>query len=149
MLPLTGKELLEVIPQRPPFVMIDQLFATEGNQCTTTFTITAGNVLCDNGKLNPSGLLENIAQTAAAMAGYNSKIEKKEQPMGFIGDIRSFTYTKLPPIGALIITEVIRENEVMGVTIIAGKIQLDNEEIASCKMKIFSIAGNINEKKES
>jgi len=142
MLPITGIELIALIPQKPPFVMIDTLITTDGIRCTTAFTILADNVLCDDGKLNPSGLLENIAQTAAVMSGYSLKMENKERLAGFIGNIRDFAWTQLPAIGDEIITEVTLDNKVFDVTIITGRIKLGTEEIASCNMKIFKAIKN-------
>jgi predicted hotdog family 3-hydroxylacyl-ACP dehydratase len=134
---LDGDELIALIPQRPPFVMISKLLNADAESCRTSFIVSADNVLCDNGKLNPSGLIENIAQTCAAMKGYECKKENKNAPLGFIGDVKDFHYSKLPGAGEEIQTEIVIENKVFDVTLISGKITLDGEEIASCKMKIF------------
>ena len=40
-------------------------------------------------------------------------------------------------IGEQLRTTVIIEKKVFDVLLISGKIQIDNEEIASCKMKVF------------
>ena len=137
MLPLSGDEMIALIPQKFPFVMIDTLLETDGVRCTTAFTIRADNMLCDAGKLNTSGLIENMAQTAAVMSGYWSKLHNRVRPKGFIGDISNFTCTRLPALGDQIITEIIEEKEVFEVAIISGKVKLGNEVIASCKLKIF------------
>jgi predicted hotdog family 3-hydroxylacyl-ACP dehydratase len=137
MMPISGDELQALIPQKPPFVMVDKLIATDGVKCTTSFGIFAGNLLCDNGRLNPSGMIENIAQSAALMFGYSSKTENKNASIGYIADIRNFTYTKQPGVGTEIITEVNLTHEVLDVKIISGIIRLANEEIASCTIKIF------------
>lgn len=137
MLPVAGDELIELIPQRPPFVMISKLLNAGAGICETSFLVQADNVLCDKGKLNPSGMIENIAQTCAAMKGYECKKENKKAPAGFIGDVKDFSYSMLPVVGEEIQTEIVIEHKIFDVTLISGKITLNGEEIASCKMKIF------------
>jgi hypothetical protein len=119
--------------------MIDKLLKATETNCTSAFTILSNNVLCSQGQLNPSGLLENIAQTAAAMSGYASKMADKTEPLAVIGDIRNFNCTQLPNIGDEIITEVAIVNKIFDVLLVEGKITLGNSEIASCSMKIFTI----------
>jgi predicted hotdog family 3-hydroxylacyl-ACP dehydratase len=62
--------ILSLIPQQPPFVMIDQLDHSDETVTRCRFTVKAENVLTINGQFTEAGLLENIAQTAAARAGY-------------------------------------------------------------------------------
>ena len=66
-----------LIPQRPPFVMIDKLLSFSETTTTTGLSIRADNIFVENGLFKEPGLVENIAQTAAARAGYVSQTEKK------------------------------------------------------------------------
>lgn len=136
-LPLRGAALIEVIPQQPPFVFISELKEINGNRCTTSFLITEKCLLVKDGKLSSGGLIENMAQSAAAKVGYEYKLANKTIPVGFIGDVRHFENSNLPLIGEEIFTTIEIENEVFGVTLISGKVKLNGEKIASCKMKIF------------
>ena len=61
-----------LIPQKPPFVMVDKLFSVTETTTTTGFTIQADNIFVKDGVFKDPGLVENIAQTAAASAGYVS-----------------------------------------------------------------------------
>ena len=139
---IIGDALLELIPQRPPFVLIDALVSVDDTSCTTAFTISGDHVLCDDGKLNPSGLIENMAQTAAAMSGYAAHTKGIKQGIGFIGDIRDFSYTQLPSVGDEIITRATIDTAIFDVVIVTGMVTLTGREIASCKMKIFKMAAN-------
>jgi predicted hotdog family 3-hydroxylacyl-ACP dehydratase len=135
--PITGKKLIDLIPQKPPFVLISSLNEVSENNCITTFVFTAAHVLCQNGELTSAGLMENIAQTAAAKMGYECFLEGKKIPIGFIGDVRDFIFTRLPKAGEELTTEITIENKIFDVTIMSGKVMVDGKEIASCKMKIF------------
>jgi predicted hotdog family 3-hydroxylacyl-ACP dehydratase len=137
MKPITDSDLLALIPQKPPFVMISELVNANEKKCTTKFKILDENVLCDNGILNPSGLIENIAQSCAAHKGYECIVQNQTVPVGFIGEVRDFTYSKLPKAGDIITTEITIENQIFDVTLISGKVFHDKTEIASCAMKIF------------
>ena len=57
--------------------MVDKLVYCDDNRARTNFLVQEGNILVEDGVLVEAGLVENIAQTAAARSGYLSKIEKK------------------------------------------------------------------------
>lgn len=136
-LPVSGQNLIDLIPQKPPFVLVSTLQAVSENNSVTNFVVDASHVLCYEGKLTIAGLLENIAQTAAAKMGYECKMLGKKIPIGFIGDVRDFSFVKLPIAGEMIETEIVITNQIFDVSIITGSVKLNGEEIAHCKMKIF------------
>jgi predicted hotdog family 3-hydroxylacyl-ACP dehydratase len=137
LLPVAGDALIDLIPQKPPFVLIDALVAISEHDCKTTFTVTENHVLCNKGVLSAAGLIENMAQTCAAKAGYEYMQAGKQIPVGFIGDVRNFVCIKRPLVNQVITTSIHIDNQVFGFSLITGKIELEGEEIASCKMKIF------------
>ena len=126
-----------LIPQRPPFVMIDKLVSFSETETSTAFTIKADNIFVENGIFKEPGLVENIAQTAAARAGYVSKTENKPVLVGYIGAVNNLKIFSLPKTGNELITEITIENQIFDVTLITGKITCNNEIIAECKIKIF------------
>ena len=126
-----------LIPQRPPFVMIDKLVSFSETETSTAFTIKADNIFVENGIFKEPGLVENIAQTAAARAGYVSKTENKPVLVGYIGAVNNLKIFSLPKTGNELITEITIENQIFDVTLISGKITYNDEIIAECKMKIF------------
>jgi predicted hotdog family 3-hydroxylacyl-ACP dehydratase len=134
---LDSLNVLEVLPQRPPMVMIDKLLFVDAEKITSTFSIHQDCIFCNNAFLTESGMVENIAQTGAAGFGYLDFIAQKPILLGFIASIKNLTIKLLPPIGQTIITEVVVDNPVMGFNIIKGKILLNDMEIASCEMRIF------------
>ena len=138
MFPISGDRLTNLIPQKPPFVFINSLNEVSDNACITSFTFGTDNVLCENGKLMMAGLLENMAQSAGCKMGYEDFIENKKSRRGFIGEVKDFSVLRIPAAGEQLTTKIKVEGKVFGaVTLIAGKIFVDDEEIASCKMKVF------------
>jgi predicted hotdog family 3-hydroxylacyl-ACP dehydratase len=126
-----------LIPQRPPFVMIDKLLSFSETTTTTGFSIKTDNIFVEDGLFKEPGLVENIAQTAAARAGYVSQTESKPVLVGYIGAVNNLQVFMLPQTGSELITEITTENQIFDVTLISGKITCNGQLIAQCKMKIF------------
>lgn len=135
--PVSALNVLDVIPQRPPVVMIDVLKFSDASKTISEFEIKESCIFCNNGFLSESGMIENIAQTGAAGFGYLDRLNKKPVSLGFIASIKNIQIIQLPPAGSLIITEVMAHEPVMGFNIITGKILLNDSIVASCEMRIF------------
>ena len=129
--------ILELIPQRPPFVMIDQLTYSDERSAKGRLFIKESNVLCHNGYLQEAGLMECIAQTAAAFTGYRNKIRNQKISEGYIGAVKNLVIYELPPVGAMIRSEITIENEIVGYTIITGRIMMEQKLLALCEMRIL------------
>jgi predicted hotdog family 3-hydroxylacyl-ACP dehydratase len=134
---LSGQQILELIPQRPPIVMVDKLIAVADKKTTTGLTIQAGNIFVMDGQFREPGLIENIAQSAAVGVGYFYRNRNEKVPTGFIGAVKNLSIHFLPQAGSDIITEITIEHEVMNATIIRGIISQDGQIVAEGEMKIF------------
>lgn len=139
-------EITEYIPQRPPMVMIDQLVQADDSSATTTFKISGENIFVDNGRFTEPGLIENMAQTAAALVGYQCKIDKTTVPLGFIAAIKNWKLYTLPGIDSEIETSVQVINTVMDVTIVEGNATQGNEKVCACELRIL-VQPNSEDKK--
>jgi 3-hydroxyacyl-[acyl-carrier-protein] dehydratase len=131
------EEVLPFIPQRPPFVMIDKLVRADGEASETTFTIREGHLLVENGFFIEAGLVENMAQTAAAGTGSKAQQESKQAPVGYIGAIKALQVKQLPAVGETITTTITFVHQVMNAHIVQGVVKIGDAEIASCELKIF------------
>ena len=140
----SGNEVLEFIPQRAPFVMIDKILYSDEEKSVSGFKILASNILCQNGFLSESGLVENIAQTAGSGVGYVYKKNNIPAPIGYIAAIKDLKVFSLPPVDAEIITEVRITNKVLNITVVEGLVKHNEEIIATCEMRIF-----INQKSDN
>jgi predicted hotdog family 3-hydroxylacyl-ACP dehydratase len=133
----TELNILSLIPQQPPFVMIDRLEHSDETTTRTNFLVREENVLTINGVFSEAGLLENIAQSAAARAGYIARLENKPVRIGYIGAVKNFEVYSLPKTHDELVTEIKIEDVVMEVFILSGKIWCDQQLIAQCEMKVF------------
>lgn len=119
--------------------MIDHLTWTDETSSRTQFCIKADNILVEDGKFSASGLVENIAQTAAARAGYLAKNTGKADAIGYIGAIKNLEVFSLPQINDILETEIVIDNQIFDVTLISGKVKRGAETLAQCQMKVFII----------
>ena len=126
-----------LIPQKPPFVMIDQLLHSDEMVTRSSFRVTPGNVFTINGRFAEAGLMENMAQTAAARAGYMAGLENKPVKIGYIGSVKNLEIFGLPEINDDIQTEIKIEDQVFNVSMISGRVWCNGKLIAQCEMKIF------------
>jgi predicted hotdog family 3-hydroxylacyl-ACP dehydratase len=126
-----------LIPQRPPFVMVGELVSCEGGKTKTRFKVEADNIFFRNGKLREPALVENIAQTAAARAGWKALQNNKPVAIGYIGAVQKLEILHLPECGDVLETVIEEVNQVFDVTLITGKIVCDGKPLATCEMKIF------------
>lgn len=135
---LLNKDQLDaILPQRPPFVMIDALVADNPDATETSFEILPSNILIHNGKATAALLVENIAQTAAAGAGFKAQQGNGPVLVGFIGAIKNLEIHALPGVGARLRTITRQVNAVFNVSIVEGTVYLDDQLLASCEIKIF------------
>jgi predicted hotdog family 3-hydroxylacyl-ACP dehydratase len=131
------EDIQSLVPQRPPFVMIDKVLGVGEDMIRTGFTIKSDNIFVEDGEFKEPGLVENIAQAAAARAGYISRTENKPVFVGYIGAVKNLEIYSLPKTGDELITEISIENQIFDVTIASGKISCNETVLAQCKIKIY------------
>jgi 3-hydroxymyristoyl/3-hydroxydecanoyl-(acyl carrier protein) dehydratase len=130
-------DILTLLPQRPPFVMIDHLTHFDEVVTTTEFEVRADNLFMENGILNPCALVENIAQTCAARMGYiNQYIYQESVKLGFIGSIKDLTVLRPARLGEILSTKIEVLEEIMQMTLVEATVKVGAETIVTAKMKI-------------
>ncbi|HOQ57664.1 MAG TPA: hydroxymyristoyl-ACP dehydratase [Bacteroidales bacterium] len=129
--------ILELIPQREPMVMVDEFLGMGEAVSKTRFTVREDNLFVDNGQLSECGLIEHIAQSAAARIGYIFKSKNEPVPIGYIGSVNDFIISRAVKPGETIETTVKVLQEVLNITLIEARCYINDKEVASSKMKIF------------
>ena len=129
-------DILTLIPQRRPFVMIDRLLTFDEIESSTDFVIKEDNIFCKDGLFLETGIMENIAQTCAARIGYININNNESVKIGVIGSIKDLIITKLPKVGTTLVTKVKVLSEVFAITLVEAEVYDNDELIAKCEMKI-------------
>ena len=129
-------DILALIPQRPPMVMVDRLLHCDTVVTQTELTIREDNIMVENGHLSEIGLIENIAQTCAARMGYINLSSGKEVRVGVIGALRDMEIHTLPAVGRTITTRIEVSDEVFGMTLAQAESRCGDTILASGTIKI-------------
>ncbi|QEC65610.1 3-hydroxyacyl-ACP dehydratase [Mucilaginibacter ginsenosidivorans] len=135
---MPAEDIIPLIPQKPPFVMVGRLMSSDENLTRSSFVIPENNVFVKKGLFQEAGLMENIAQTAALRAGYIAQSENKPVAVGYIGAVSKFEVFDLPKTGDEIVTEISVQNQVFDIAVLSGKVWLGENLMAQCEMKVFS-----------
>ena len=135
---LSSIDVLTLLPQRPPFIMIDRLIHFDETVTTTQLTVRTDNLFTEaDGHLNPCALVENIAQTCAARMGYiNRYIYRQRVRLGYIGGIKNLQVLRTPRVGELLTTNIEVLQEVMKLTLVNATVRVGDEVIVTAEMKI-------------
>ena len=130
-------DISALLPQAPPFVMVDTLLFSDEKIARTAFRIQADNVLVENGAFSAAGLMENIAQTAAAGMGSIAAITGQPVSPGYIVSVKNLEINALPRVGDQLITETTIDARVLDIVVISGTITCKGIVIATGEMKIL------------
>lgn len=130
-------DIQNYIPQRPPMLMIDKIISCNEQEVLTEFVVKVGTIFVENGYLQEAGIIENMAQSAAAMTGVLAKQQGQEVKRGFIGAVKKLKIEKLPKSSANLSTSVKVIAQVMNANVIEAKVTESGGVIASCQMNIF------------
>ena len=132
--------ILDLLPQRPPFIMVDKLTYYDPIVTKTVFTVREDNLFCKDGIMEEAGLIENIAQSCAARMGFKEKTEPHRDgviKIGFIGMIKKMEMLRNPRVGEVLDTTVEIKEEIFNSTLVETTVMAGNEAIAKCEMKIY------------
>lgn len=134
---MTTDDITSLIPQRPPILMVDRFSYEDDSLCHSELTLKEDNMFLHNGSMVPEGLLEHIAQTAAAHIGYRRKMAGEEVNLGFIGDIKRCTMGKrMPTVGQTVMTTMRVVSQVGNITMVSAESTSDGETLIECRMKL-------------
>lgn len=139
--------ITSLIPQRPPFVMVDRVLSCDIVTAVTELTVRPDNIFLDDGLLSAAGIIENMAQSCAARMGCLNMMRSEAVRIGFIGDIRDCNIMRQPQQGEVVTTTVHIVEEVFHLTLADVCSMVGDETIASARVKIalMGIASTENE----
>lgn len=134
---LTGKDLEKLLPQSYPMIMIDTLIISDENKTETLLTVKEKNIFVSEGKFKEPGIIENMAQTAAARAGYEAFFNNSKVKTGFIGSIKNLNIFTLPKVNKTLQTILTPVTDIGNISVVKTKIKINEKKIAECTMTII------------
>lgn len=117
--------------------MVDVLWHADEQGAETGLTVQADNMFVREGLFREPGLIEHIAQSAAAFAGYGTYIRGEEPKLGYIGEIKDCVFHDLPAVGSELYTVIRMVAQVQGISLISAATTVNGQPVAACQMKIF------------
>ena len=127
-----------LIPQRDPIRMVDRLVEVDGGTVTAALSVRPDNYFMeDDGAMAEPGLIEHIAQSALALAGYRALASgASAPPVGYIGEVRKFRCYRRPRVGEELLTSVVWGDTVGDIALVSGESRVGDERVAEVGMKI-------------
>ncbi len=129
--------VLQLIPQRPPFVMIDEILEATEDSVSSRFCIPEDNPLVINRIFGSPGMIENMAQTAAAMLGLANSTTGKEPTVGVIGAVKKLEIHGHAKAGDVIQTRILAVSSFENASIVEGEVECTGTILARCQLNIF------------
>jgi predicted hotdog family 3-hydroxylacyl-ACP dehydratase len=133
----TSQNAADFVPQKPPFVLVDQLIYVDEKTSSCNFTVPAEHIFVNRGFYSTSGMVESMAQTAAAGTGFLSRKDNKKVPIGYIGAVQKLEVIDWPPANAEIRMDIKLLTNILQVSLVSGTVIYQGKTMASCEMKIF------------
>lgn len=133
-----------LLPQRAPILMVDRLLRADGDEAEACFAVCEGNFfLDDEGCLAETGVLEHMAQSASAFAGWRAiSAGGEEPPTGFIGEVKRFHCRRRPCVGEELHTRVVLQTEFGDIWVVAAESWAGSLLVADTQMKVSVRPGN-------
>lgn len=127
----------DLLPQRPPFLMVDHLLSYEASVSRSSFLIRPDNLFVE-GTFTAAGIVEHIAQTCAARIGYYNKyILHRPVVIGYIAAIRRLDVHRQPGVGEELLTQIEELGSAFGMTLVRAEVRTSlGELIADGELKI-------------
>lgn len=128
--------ITQLIPQRPPFMMVDAVLHCDEVDAVTEFLVREDNVLLEGGQLSAAGVIENMAQSCAARMGCVDVLHGEPIKIGYIGDVRDAEILRLPSCGEVLHTAIHVVEDMFNLLLAEVVVSAEKGEVAKARMKV-------------
>lgn len=129
-------DILHIIPQRPPFVFVDEVAYADEEGAEVYYTITKECPLVDDDRLPLAGVLEHVAQSCAARIGYLQSTQNEPIRIGYIGAVKKIELKRIPIVGERLLTKVMLLENVLDISLLQCDTFIEGELIAQTTLKL-------------
>lgn len=136
---ITKEKIENYIPQRPPFVMIDNLVEASEEMFKSDFKIVAGNIFLEGDFLREFALIENMAQTSSAGLAITKKFMARNKPDGYLGAISKLKLYELPKLNDTIHTVIHLLATFENMFLVKGVNYLGAKKLMECELKLAGV----------
>ena len=129
-------QVTSLIPQRPPFVMVDRIVSCDDTDAVTELSVRQDNILLDDTRLSSAGVVENMAQSCAVRMGCVNALKNEPIRLGYIGEIKNLKIYRLPMPDEVLTTEVHVMMDYFDMTLASVCTKVNDEVVAEARMKL-------------
>lgn len=136
---ISKEHIQDFIPQRPPFIMIDNLIEATNILFKTDFLILRDNIFLENGRLREFAMIENIAQSSSAGLAVTNKHAGNKKPEGYLGAVSKLVLYELPEAGDKIDTIVKLITQLDNMFLLRGENFSNDKKLMECELKLVGV----------
>ena len=135
--------LTELLPHRAPMLLLDEIREVGEEHIVCTYTVSGDSPFVVQGRLEPGGLLETLAQAMAAFVGHRGRLAGGDTiPMGFVVGASSVTFTDVEVrIGDPLVVEAWQRETVGGYGSFDGRVRRGDEVVCEGTLKVYREGG--------
>ena len=128
-----------VIPHRPPMLLVDRLLTCADHAGSAEALVRRDSPLVDDdGALDPTALIELLAQSYALVRGYEALLAGKALGEGFLVGLRKAEVLGQAHAGDLLTVAVRTEAQLEGFAVAAGEVLLGQTVLARGSIKVYT-----------
>lgn len=128
--------VLEILPQRPPFVFVDKMLHYDEVLTKTEYRIPDDALFVEDGYFRTAGLIEHMAQSAAVRTGYVARyVLHVPVTIGYIGSVRRLKVLRRPRVGETLETSVFLREDIFGITLTDIEVRSGGQLLATASLK--------------
>ena len=129
-------QITSLIPQRPPFVMVDRILSCDDTDAATELSVRQDNILLEETHLSSAGVVENMAQSCAVRMGCVNAMKNEPIRLGYIGEIKNLKIYRLPLLNEVLTTEVHVMMDYFDMTLASVCTKVGDEIVAEARLKL-------------
>lgn len=129
----------QVLPHRPPMLLLGALTACDGASVSATATVASGSPLVrEDGTVEEAALVEILAQGYAALLGWRGIIAGRPVKKGFLVGSRSLAIHRPLRAGEKVTVTLRTVGAIEGFALAEGEIRAGDEVVAAGTIKLFA-----------
>jgi 3-hydroxyacyl-[acyl-carrier-protein] dehydratase len=129
---------VELVPHRPPMLLLDELVSCTGGLATAVGKVREDcPFLSPDGALDPLACVEHLAQTGAALEGFEERARGGEPKGGMLVGVRDFEVFGGARVGAALRVLVKKGRSHEALKVATGEVWADGAPIARAELRLF------------
>ena len=126
-----------ILPQQPPFLMVDGVVEVTEMRIETRLEVRSDNLFLQQSQLSGYGLVEHIAQSGAIGLAIINGSERTTRPAnGFLAGLSKLEIGKLPLVGSVVNTVLEPVANLGGMYLLKAESYAGNHLLISCEIKL-------------